>query len=490
MAPPVPYRQAVQSHTVPSGTRHPPAVDDHPVTPQSAARQHAPAIDWEGALWSCIAHLQALIRMDTVNPPGQEISVARYLDDVLRGAGIETTLVEPDHGRAAVIARLRGTGGARPVLLLAHMDVVGVERDKWTTKPFGAEILDGFVYGRGAIDDKGMLATNLQAMLLLNEYVVRAGGSLDRDVVFVATSDEEAGGKFGIDWVLSHHGDLLDAEFALNEGGRIRQAGGRVAYAAIQCGEKIPCVLEMTATGSPGHASIPTPGNAVVHLARAVAIAGEHAEPVVVTEVVRDYFAGLSAFWPDASPAQAMADVASGDEERVERGAVILRAHPRFDAVLRNGIAPTMLSAGVRANVIPGTASATLNVRLIPGQSLDDLVGRLRAAIDDTAVDITVLGRGAEAPATPTGTPMYRAIVDAVASLAPGVPSVPFLSTGATDSASLRRAGVHAYGLLPFPLTESDEARMHGHDERVAVQSLEFAVRLTWDILHRVAVPA
>jgi acetylornithine deacetylase/succinyl-diaminopimelate desuccinylase-like protein len=428
--------------------------------------------------------------MDTVNPPGQEIGVARYMDDVLRGAAIPTVLLEPHPGRAALIGRLRGTGRARPVMLLAHMDVVGVERDRWTTKPFGAEILDGFIYGRGAIDDKGMLATNLQAMLLLNEYVVRAGLPLDRDVVFVATSDEEAGGRFGIDWVLSHHGDLLDAEFALNEGGRLREVGGRVAFAAIQCGEKIPCVLEMTATGSPGHASIPRPDNAVLRLARAVAIAGEHAEPVVVTDVVRDYFAGLSAFWPDASPAQAMTDVASGEADRVARGASILRAHPRFDAVLRNGIAPTMLSAGVRANVIPGTASATLNVRLIPGQSLDDLVARLRVAIDDPAVDMTVVSRGGEAPATPTDTPMYRAIVDAVATLAPGVPSVPFLSTGATDSASLRRAGVNAYGLLPFPLTEGDEGRMHGHDERVSVRSLEFAVRLTWDILHRVAVPA
>lgn len=445
------------------------------------------SIDWEGALWDCIGHLQALIRMDTVNPPGQEISVARYLDDVLRGAGIQRTLLEPAPGRAALVGRLKGSGRARPVLLLAHMDVVGVERDKWTTKPFGAEILDGFVYGRGAIDDKGMLAVNLQTMLLINEHIVRAGGTLDRDVVFVATSDEEAGGEYGVDWVMTHNADLLDAEFALNEGGRIRETAGEVAFAAIQCGEKIPCVVELTATGRPGHASIPTPDNAVLRLARAVAIAGEHVEPVVVTDVVREYFAGLAAFWPDAKVAAAMAAVSSGDAPRVAAGAASLRATPRFDAVLRNGIAPTMLSAGVRANVIPGQASATLNVRLIPGQSLDDLIARLRAAIDDPAIDITIMGQGAGAPASPTGSAMYRAIVDAITSQAPGVPCVPFLSTGATDSAPLRRAGVHAYGLLPFPLTEADEGRMHGHDERVAVKSLDFAVRLSFDIVRRVA---
>src|SRR5688572_14841647 len=243
----------------------------------------AEAIDWEGSLWECIAHLQALIRMDTVNPPGQELGVARYLDDILRGVGIDTTLLEPAPSRAALIARLKGSGKGRPVLMLAHMDVVGVERSRWSTNPFGGEILDGFLYGRGAIDDKGMLAVNLQTMLLLNEHVVRAGGTLDRDVIFLATSDEEAGGEFGIDWVLAHHPEMIDAEFALNEGGRLRESGGKVSYAAVQCGEKVANVLRLTASGTPGHASIPIPGNAVVRLARAVAAAADHRDPVVVT---------------------------------------------------------------------------------------------------------------------------------------------------------------------------------------------------------------
>jgi acetylornithine deacetylase/succinyl-diaminopimelate desuccinylase-like protein len=187
----------------------------------------AEGIDWEGALWECISHLQALIRMDTVNPPGRELGVARYLDDVLRGAGIETTLLEPAPTRAALVAGLKSSGKGRPVLLLAHMDVVGVERARWTTIPFGGEILDGFLYGRGAIDDKGMLAVNLQTILLLNEHVVRAGGSLDRDVIFLATSDEEAGGEFGIDWVLQHHPALIDASCAQRgwqDPGRRREA--------------------------------------------------------------------------------------------------------------------------------------------------------------------------------------------------------------------------------------------------------------------------
>ena len=445
-------------------------------------------IDWEGTLWDCIAHLQALIRMDTVNPPGREISVARYLDDVMRGAGIETTLLEPSPGRAALVARLKGSGKHRPVMMMAHMDVVGVERDRWTQNPFGGEIVDGYLYGRGAIDDKGMLAVNLQTMLLLNEHVVRAGRTLDRDVIFLATSDEEAGGEFGIDWVIDHHPALIDAEFVLNEGGRLREIDGKLAYAAVQCGEKVANVLELTASGTPGHASVPIPDNAVVRLARAVAATAAHREPVVVTTTSERFFAGLAEFWPEASTRAAMGGVSSGDAAKVAQGARVLEAYPAFDAMLRNGISPTMLAGGVRANVIPAEASATLNVRLLPGQSLDDLIARLNSAIGDRKVNVTVMSKGDEAPPSPDDTPMYAAIRDALAALAPGVPAVPFLSTGATDSAPLRQKGVKAYGILPFPMSESDEARMHGHDERVKVSSLAFAVRLSWEIFGRIAV--
>lgn len=447
----------------------------------------AEAIDWEGTLWECIAHLQALIRMDTVNPPGREMGVARYLDDVLRGAGIETTLLEPAPGRAALVGRLKGSGKRRPVMMVAHMDVVGVERERWKTNPFGGEILDGYLYGRGAIDDKGMLAVNLQTMLLLNEHIVKAGDMLDRDVIFLATSDEEADGEFGIDWVIANHPAILEAEFAFNEGGRLRAIDGRLAYAAVQCGEKIANVIRLTASGTPGHASIPIPDNAVVKLARAIAAAAAHREPLVVSPTSARFFAGLTAFWTDPKVRTAMADISSGDPARVAEGAKIVENNPPFDAMIRNGIAPTMLSAGVRPNVIPAEATATLNVRLLPGQSLEDLITRLRASIADNAVTVSVESRGEESPPSPDDTAMYAAISDAIAYLAPGVPTVPFLSTGATDSAPLRRAGVKAYGLLPFPLTEADEGRMHGHDERVGVSALAFAVRLGWEVVGRVA---
>jgi acetylornithine deacetylase/succinyl-diaminopimelate desuccinylase-like protein len=423
--------------------------------------------EWEGALWDTVAHLQALIRLDTVNPPGDEIRVARYLDDVLRGAHIETTLLEPAPGRGAVIGRIPGSGGARPVLLMAHMDVVPVEREKWTTK--------------------GMLATNLQTMLLAQRFAEATATQPDRDIVFLATSDEEAGGTFGIDWVLEHHRDLVRAGVALNEGGRIRLLDGRPVYCAIQCAEKVPYNVVMTAIGTGGHASVPHRGNAIARLARALARIEAHEEPVTLDDVSRGFFAGLARVWPDAAIARAMGDVASTDPKQRALGARALSALPAFDAVLRNGISPTLISGGIKSNVIPTEAKVTLNIRLLPRATIEELLARLRGVVDDTEVRFEVLSTGDDAPPSPLNGEGYRAICDALAALDPSILPVPYLGTGATDSAPLRQAGTHCYGLLPFPMEQGDEDRMHGHDERVSVNALGFGVRFTCGIVQRLA---
>src|SRR5687767_4512183 len=226
----------------------------------------APAIepDWEAVRGEIIANLQRCIRIVTVNPPGNEVYLARELASILARDGIEAKLIEPSPGRAALVARLRGTGARGPVLLMAHMDVVGVEPDKWSVDPFEGVIEGGYLYGRGAIDDKGMLAANLQTMLLLKRHVVDAGIPLERDVIFLATSDEETGGDWGLGWVIAHHPDLIRAEFALNEGGRTRIVGGGRMYLAIQTSEKVSHVVRVTATGPDGHAAVPLAGNAVL----------------------------------------------------------------------------------------------------------------------------------------------------------------------------------------------------------------------------------
>ena len=443
--------------------------------------------DWAHAQALAVEHLQRLIRINTVNPPGNEMAVARHLDATLREAGIETQLFEPTPGRAALVARLRGNGSKRPVVLMAHMDVVGVEPEGWSTDPFGGEIRDGYVYGRGAIDDKGMLAANLVTMLLLKRHVVDAGGVLARDVVFVANSDEEAGGTWGMKWLIDNHPELVRGEFALNEGGRTRIVNGVPLYVAVQNTEKVSHVVAMVARGPGGHASVPIEGNALLRLGRALAALSAHREPVVLTPTTREFFAALGRRWPQPAERRAMLDVASGSARRVKSGARVLGRIPVFDAVLRAGVSATIVEGGIRSNVIPTDATATLNVRTLPGQSLEAVLARLRRAVGDPLVTFEVRSRGEDAPASDFHSPMFQALRESVRDLDPSLLVVPYLSTGATDSAQLRAWGMQAFGVLPFPMNMDDEERMHGHDERVPVSAMGFGTRLIYGVIARVA---
>ncbi len=443
--------------------------------------------DWTAAQQETITHLQAMIRMNTSNPPGNEIGVARYLDSTLKAEGIETQLFEPAPGRAALVARLKGNGSKQPVILMAHMDVVGVERDKWSVDPFAALIKDGYLYGRGAIDDKGMLSANLETMLLLKRNIIDRGASLSRDVIFVANSDEEAGGDWGMGWLIKNHPELVKAEFALNEGGRTRIVQGKPLYLAIQNTEKVSHVVEVVASGAGGHASVPLRDNAIFRLGRALARIGEHREPLDVRPTTRQFFLELSKVWPDRAQRQAMADVASRAPARQQRGARILASIPVFDAVLRNGISATIINGGIRSNVIPVEAKATINLRTLPGASLDSALGRLRRLVNDPKVVFRVVDRGEDAPASDFESPMFTAIADATRAVDRKMAVVPYLSTGATDSARLRQLGMQAYGILPFPMDQNDEDRMHGNDERIPLESLAFGTKIIYGAISRVA---
>jgi acetylornithine deacetylase/succinyl-diaminopimelate desuccinylase-like protein len=443
--------------------------------------------DWNTTESETVARLQDLIRFDTSNPPGNELPLARYLESALQTEGIETTLLEPTGNRAALIGRIRGTGTARPVILLAHMDVVGVERASWSVDPFSGSIRDGYLYGRGAIDDKGMLAANLMTMLLLQRELKRTGARLSRDVAFVATSDEEAGGEWGMGWLVDNHPQLLDAEFALNEGGRTRIIEGGQTYLAVQSAEKTSHVVAVTAHGTAGHAAVPLEDNAIFRLGQALERLSGYTEPVVLTDITRQFFAGLAQVWPDAGERQAMVELASTDRQKTEKGAAVLSRTPVFNAVLRNGISPTVIEGGSQFNVIPATARAIVNVRTLPGQSVDAVVERMRTAVADPKVTLEITHRGEEAPASDPTSAMFTAIADAARELNPEIAVVPYLSTGVTDSARLRRLGVQAYGVLPFPMQQSDEQRMHGHDERVPLKSLHFGTRLIYRSIERIA---
>jgi acetylornithine deacetylase/succinyl-diaminopimelate desuccinylase-like protein len=454
-----------------------------PLAPSLAAQEP----DWSAAGKETLGHLQAMIRLNTVNPPGNELQVARHLEAALKAEGIETHLFEPAPGRGALVARLKGNGTRQPVLIMGHMDVVGVERDKWSVDPFAAEIKDGYLYGRGAIDDKGMLAVNLETMLLLKRNVIDKGGTLSRDVIFVANSDEEQSGDWGMGWLIKNHPELIKAEFALNEGGRTRIVGGKRLYVAVQNTEKVPHTVTVTARGPGGHASIPLAGNAILRLGRALAKIGEHREPVQVNPTTREFFAQLGRVWPNKQERAAMADVASSDTRRIQRGARVLASIPVFDAVLRNGISATIVQGGIRTNVIPTEVSAKLNIRTLPGQAIDSVVKRLQRVVGDTMVSIAVTDRGEDSPASDFRSPMFTAIRESAQALDPSLTVVPYLSTGATDSARLRSWGMQAFGLLPFPMNQDDEDRMHGNDERVPLSSVDFGTRMIYGAILRVA---
>jgi acetylornithine deacetylase/succinyl-diaminopimelate desuccinylase-like protein len=453
----------------------------------TAPAQSTPDPDWTAASRETLAHLQAMIRLNTVNPPGNELIVAGHLDSALKAAGIETHLFEPTPGRGALVARIKGNGSKKPVLIMGHMDVVGVERDKWSVDPFAAEIKDGYLYGRGAIDDKGMLAANLETMLLLKRNVIDKGGTLSRDVIFVANSDEEASGEWGMGWLIKNHPELIRAEFALNEGGRTRIVGGKRLYVAVQNTEKVPHAVTVTARGPGGHASIPLAGNAILRLGRALAKISAYKEPVQVNPTTRTFFSELGRVWPNAYERTAMADVASTDTRRIQRGARVLERIPVFDAVLRNGISATILQGGIRGNVIPTEAKAILNVRTLPGHSIDGVVARLKRVVADSLVEIVVSDRGEDSPASDFHSPMFTAIKESAQALDPSLAVVPYLSTGATDSARLRTWGIQSFGLLPFPMNQDDEDRMHGNDERIPLASLDFGTRMIYGAVLRVA---
>jgi acetylornithine deacetylase/succinyl-diaminopimelate desuccinylase-like protein len=433
-----------------------------------------------------VALLQRLIQFDTTNPPGNELPLAQFIDDLFRREGIATQLLVPAENRAAVVARIPGNGERRPVMLLAHMDVVAVETAKWSCDPFGGVVRDGYVYGRGAIDDKGMLAANIMTMLLVKRGLGAGVAPLARDLVFVATSDEEAGGEAGIRWLVENHRDPLDAEFALNEGGRTRIIAGGKRYLAIQTSEKVSHMVTVTARGPAGHASIPLEGNAIFRLGRALVRLADYREPVILTETTSRFFRELTAVWEDETQRAGMIALASGDIAQEQKGAEIVSRIAVFNAVIRNGISPTMLFGGVGGNVIPAEVGAGLNVRTIPGHRIEDVVERMKRVIADDEVEVTITHRGSDSPESDLDSAMFSAISASARQLDPEIAVAPYLSTGGTDSAALRRIGINAYGILPFPMRPDDEGRMHGHDERVPIESLLFGTRLIHGAVTRV----
>ena len=430
----------------------------------------------EAAAW-----LAELIRINTTNPPGNEFPAAKYMASILEKEGIPAEVLESAPGRGVVIARLRSSpvpDPSRALLLLGHLDVVGVQKEKWSVDPFGGVSKDGYLYGRGAIDDKGIVIANLAVLVELKRADVR----LSRDVILLAEGDEEQGGEYGIEFAINKYWDKIAAGFALNEGGAVRVKDGKVQYVGVQASEKVPLNITVVATGPSGHGSRPRRDNPIVHLAAAVAKIGNYVAPARPNVVVRRYFEQLAKV-EDPETAKWMRALET--PERMEHAARVLsEASPVWNSMLRNSVAPTMLRAGIRANVVPSEARANLNVRLLPGEAIEPLVEELKKLVSDPQVRFEVEA-SLRPPAPPSSieTELYQTIERVGPTVFPGAVVLPYMETGATDSAQLRMRRVEAYGLLPFPLTEADELRMHADDERIPLDSFRKGVEFLYRVV-------
>jgi acetylornithine deacetylase/succinyl-diaminopimelate desuccinylase-like protein len=426
----------------------------------------APPPDFKAALDETVQILSGFIKIDTSNPPGNETKGAQYLKTFLDREAIRSEIIEMEPGRGNIIARIKGNGKKKPLLLMGHIDVVGVERDKWTVDPFGAAIKDGYIYGRGAADDKGMTSVCLEIFLLVHRLKI----PLDRDIIFLAEAGEESFTQVGIDYLAKHHWDKIECEFALNEGGRIFEKNGRIQYVGVSTTEKVPRPILLSARGTSGHGSQPRIDNPIIHLAAAVGKFATWQPPMRLNDTTRTFFQRLAAISPaeEAFLYTHLEDPALSPLVQQKLRA----ANPLYNSMLRTSVSPTIFKGGFRNNVIPGDALATLDVRALPDEDIDAFANTLRELINDSQIE--VVPAGGSRPANPPSrmdTEMFAALERAQKTHFPDAVTLPMMLTGATDSAQLRAKGVQAYGLGSVA-GETETTRVHGNDERLSISGL------------------
>src|SRR5258707_726749 len=350
--------------------------------------------DFTAAQTEAVKFLGELVKIDTSNPPGNETRAAEYIKSVLAAEGITAQIFESAPGRGNIVARLKGNGKKKPLLLMGHLDVVGVERDKWTMDPFAATIKDSYLYGRGSVDDKSMDAASLEVFLLLHGMKV----PLDGDVILRAEAGEEGTSQYGIDFMVEKHWDEIACEYALNEGGDVPEEDGKTQYVAVSTTQKVPRGFSMIAKGTSGHGSAPRLDNAIAHLAAAIDKASRWEAPMRLNETTRRFF-------------QQMAKISAPEKAQlyahIEDPAVQLKLHqaePAYYSMLRTSLVPTIIKGGFRSNVIPADAEARFDVRALPDENMDALKAALAKVINDPAITFVDAENTNARPATlPSG---------------------------------------------------------------------------------------
>ncbi len=444
--------------------------------------------DWSRLNDETLRHFQALVRLDTQNPPGNEHLVTDYVKSVLEKEGIPVQIFASDPNRPNLVARLKGNGSKRPLLYMGHSDVVTVDAKKWTFPPFSATRDGGYVYGRGSLDDRPHVVAGLMTMLELKRLNV----PLDRDVIFLVESGEEGTTGVGIGYMTSQHADAIAAEYCIAETGTVARVNGKVVYAGVQMTEKVPHRIELVATGPSGHASRPLRGNAIVHLAAAVAAVGQWRVPMRLNDTTREFFARMADISPAPDAARYRALLNPSSAEAAAADLYFADRNPGYSSMMRTSISPTMLQGGYRINVIPSEARATLDVRMLPDENPEQFLAAVTRVINDPSVKAQFIAdEGLTRPSMPASrrdSEVYRAI-EAAASRNYDTITIPMLSTGATDMSQVRAKGTECYGIGPA-IDEEDAPKgfgAHSDQERILEAELYRFVRFSFDIVNALA---
>ena len=440
-------------------------------------------IDWPQFEADAVKTLVDLIRLDTSQPGGNEHLAANYLQQRLAAVGLESKTYAAVPGRESIVARIKGNGSKRPLLLLGHTDVVTVEPKNWTFDPFSGAVEGGKIYGRGAADDKGIVAVAFEVLLALHRYQV----PLDRDVIFLGVADEEGGGGLGITYLIENHLAAIEAEFALNEGGRgsIDPATGNYLSFEIGTAEKTPRRVKLIAHGRAGHGSVPTRDNPVGVLSRAVGRLFDTPLPMRLNETTSTFFQRLAATRPELE-AQIYRDILA-PQPSLEAQERLRDLNATYFSMIRTSVVPTIFQGGYQRNVIPSSAEAVLDIRALPGEDPESLLEALHNIMQEPAVEIIPMAvtRPAHPPAA-LNTEMFSAFESVIADRHPEAVVLPSLLTGATDSAQLRSVGIATYGFGPG-IVMGDDNGVHGNDEFLRVEAYTEYLRLVWNLVLQVA---
>ena len=441
-------------------------------------------IDWPALARETEQILADYVRVNTTNPPGNELAGAKFLKAILDREGIEAQIVdsvELGAGRANLYARLRGNGTKKAIALVHHIDVVPAAAAYWSVDPYAGVVKDGYLWGRGALDMKGQGVAHLMAMVAIK----RAGLKLNRDIVYIGNADEELGSTGGIVFVERHPELLRDVEYLITEGGDNQiDSAGKIQYFGVGVAEKRTFWQRLTVKGVPSHGSRPTPHNPVPRLVAALHKIASYETPLRLTPGVGKFFRDIARLYPEPQRGW-LSNISAALQDPRARKWILSDIY--WNAILRNTITLTGLSGSNKTNVIPPEATADIDVRLLPDQDADEMLALLKRIVADTAVHFATLLAPKTPLENPVDTDLFRAIEKAGARAEPGSFVTTRMLTAATDRPTYRKLGIITYGLDPFRVPAEESQRgMHGNDERISTENLAFGIRFLYEILRNV----